>query len=254
MADVATKVFVHGNPETADIWSPLIVELRLRGIDNVVTLSPPGFGAPVPDNWNATILEYRDWLISQLEAIGGVIDLVGHDWGAGHVYSMLAARPDVVRSWAADCAGLVHPDYVWHDAAQGWQTPDVGEQMVAGMVAMTTEAFVETFSSLGMTNDVAREVKKGINDDMARCILQLYRDARQPAMSRLGDRLFLAQPRNGLVIIAENDHFAGSRDVMDEVAGILHADTAFISGVGHWWMCEKPAIAAQVLIDHWNSL
>ena len=146
MADVATKVFVHGNPETADIWSPLIVELRLRGIDNVVTLSPPGFGAPVPEKWNATIIEYRDWLISQLEAIGGVIDIVGHDWGAGHVYSMLAARPDVVRSWAADCAGLVHPDYVWHDAAQGWQTPDVGEQMVAGMVAMTTEAFVETFS------------------------------------------------------------------------------------------------------------
>ena len=254
MADVATKVFVHGNPETADIWSPLIVELRLRGIDNVVTLSPPGFGAPVPEKWNGTILEYRDWLISQLEAIGGVIDIVGHDWGAGHVYSMLAARPDVVRSWAADCAGLVHPDYVWHDAAQGWQTPDVGEQMVAGMVAMTTETFVETFSSLGMTSDVAREVKKGINDDMARCILRLYRDARQPAMARLGDRLFLAQPRNGLVIIAENDHFAGSRDVTDEVAGILHADTAFISGVGHWWMCEKPAIAAQVLIDHWNSL
>ena len=254
MSSSATVVFVHGNPETADIWSPLVVELRQRGIDNVITLSPPGFGAPTPTAWNATVIEYRDWLITQLESIGGAIHLVGHDWGAGHVFSALAARPDLVTTWAADCAGLLHPDYVWHDAAQGWQTPEVGEAMVQGMVEMADEVFTETFGALGMTPVVASQVKKGINTEMARCILALYRDARQPTMSRLGERLFLAQPRNGLVIMAENDHFAGSIESMEEVAGILNADTAFISGVGHWWMCEKPAVAAVALLDHWNSI
>lgn len=254
MSSSSTVVFVHGNPETADIWSPLIVELRQRGVDNVITLSPPGFGAPTPQGWNATILEYRDWLIEQLESIGGEIDLVAHDWGAGHVFSVLAARPTIARSWATDCAGLIHPDYVWHDAAQGWQTPDIGEAMVQGMVDMSDEAFVETFGALGMGTTVASQVKKGITTEMARCILALYRDAKQPAMSRLGERFFVAQPRNGLVIMAENDHFAGSKESMEEVAGIVHADTAFISGVGHWWMCEKPAVAAQVLIDHWESI
>ena len=41
-------VLVHGNPETAAIWDPLIAEL---GRDDVVALSPPGFGAPVPDGF-----------------------------------------------------------------------------------------------------------------------------------------------------------------------------------------------------------
>ena len=43
-------VFVHGNPETAAIWDPLIAAL---GRDDVVALSPPGFGAPTPDGWAA---------------------------------------------------------------------------------------------------------------------------------------------------------------------------------------------------------
>ena len=254
MADTATKVFVHGNPETADIWNLLFDELRKNGVEKIIALSPPGFGAKSVAGWNATAIEYRNWLINELKNIGGEIDLVAHDWGAGHAYAALAARPTLVRSWAADCAGLVHPDYVWHDAAQGWQTPEVGEQMVAGMVAMDTDTFVQTFSALGMTEEIARAVKAHVNDDMARCILALYRDAAQPYMSRLGERLFMAKPRNGLVIMAENDTFAGSLDVMEEVAGILDADTAFIGGVGHWWMCQKPAAAAQMLIDHWNSI
>ena len=125
--------------------------------------------------------------------------------------------------------------------------------MVAGMIAMDSDSFAQVFGGLGMTEPIARAVKAGLNDETARCILALYRDAAQPYMSRLGERAFVAQPRNGLVIMAENDTFVGSLDVMEEVAGILNADTAFIGGVGHWWMCEKPEAGAQMLLDHWNS-
>jgi pimeloyl-ACP methyl ester carboxylesterase len=45
-------VLVHGNPETAAVWEPLRAAL---GRDDVVCLSPPGFGAPVPDGWEATV-------------------------------------------------------------------------------------------------------------------------------------------------------------------------------------------------------
>ena len=41
-----TLVLVHGNPETAAIWDDLREQL---GRDDVIALSPPGFGAPVPD-------------------------------------------------------------------------------------------------------------------------------------------------------------------------------------------------------------
>ena len=57
------KVFVHGNPETDVIWSESVGELAERGADGIVLLSPPGCGAPVPDDWGATRSEYRDWLV-----------------------------------------------------------------------------------------------------------------------------------------------------------------------------------------------
>ena len=94
------KVFVHGNPETSAIWSALFDALRDKGIDDLVGLSPPGFGAPLPTGFEATQTGYRNWLVQELEQLGGDIDLVGHDWGTGHVLGVLAQRPDLLRSWA----------------------------------------------------------------------------------------------------------------------------------------------------------
>src|SRR5580700_5450136 len=42
-----TVVLVHGNPETDAIWGPLVDVL---GHEDVVRLSPPGFGSPLPDD------------------------------------------------------------------------------------------------------------------------------------------------------------------------------------------------------------
>jgi pimeloyl-ACP methyl ester carboxylesterase len=115
-----TVVLVHGNPETDAVWGPLVAEL---GRTDVVRLSPPGWGAPVPDGWGATIEEYRGWLVGELEAIGEPVDLVGHDWGGGHVANVATTRPDLLRTWCSDVLGVFEPDYVWHDIAQVWQTP-----------------------------------------------------------------------------------------------------------------------------------
>ncbi|MFM8794296.1 MAG: alpha/beta fold hydrolase [Acidimicrobiales bacterium] len=248
-----TKVFVHGNPETDSIWRPLARELSSRGITDVVLLSPPGFGAPAPDGWGGTQKEYRDWLLGQLRGIDGPVDLVGHDWGAGHVYGVLAAEPGIVRTWAADCAGLLHPDYVWHDAARTWQAPGDGEQSVEGLVSMGADGFAAVFGALGMGDEVARSVAAHVNDGMARCILSLYRSAAQPAMSRLGEAFRAAAPARGLVVIAENDHFAGTEQMHSEVADWVGAGTAHLPGVGHWWMTENPAAAADVLTAHWSA-
>ena len=87
-----TTVLIHGNPETDAIWTDLVCELTDRSVTDLVLLSPPGFGASIPDGWGATQLEYRDWLIAELEDLtsgGNPIDLVGHDWGAGHVFGVL---------------------------------------------------------------------------------------------------------------------------------------------------------------------
>lgn len=246
-----TKVFVHGNPETSAIWKPVVELLNDRRIKDIVLLSPPGFGSPTPKGWGATAREYTQWLADELKAIGGDIDLVGHDWGAGHVFRVLAEYPGIVRSWAADCVGLMHSNYVWHDAAQGWQTPEVGEQMVQGMVDMDADTFVAAFGGLGFSEDIAREMKTGIDTEMARCILALYRDAAQPAMRALGSRFIEQKPKRGLVIIAENDHFAGPHETHEEIAASVGAKVKHLEGCGHWWMLEKPEEAARMLAGHW---
>ncbi|MBJ7505753.1 MAG: hypothetical protein JHC86_08265, partial [Ilumatobacteraceae bacterium] len=50
-----TKVFVHGVPETSAMWDVLVHELHSQGVTNIVRLSPPGFGAPTPAGWGATV-------------------------------------------------------------------------------------------------------------------------------------------------------------------------------------------------------
>jgi len=181
-----TVVLVHGNPETDAIWGPLVDAL---GRDDVVRLSPPGFGAPLPDGFPATYLAYRDWLESELEGIAAPVDLVGHDWGGGHVVNAVMHRPELVRSWASDAVGLFDPDYVWHDLAQVWQTPGDGEELVNTLLGGTDQDRAERMASLGIPMDIATSMAPAQGPEMGRAILLLYRSARQPAMAEAGRAL-----------------------------------------------------------------
>jgi len=241
---MTTLVLVHGNPETAAVWGPLIREL---GSDDVKTLSPPGFGAPVPAGFSATADGYAAWLAAELESIGSPVDLVGHDWGGGHVMRIAVERPDLIRSWATDIAGCFAPDYVWHDMAQVWQTPGAGEDAVAGMTSAPLAERVALFQSLGLTEEVASAMAPEVNEDMAACILTLYRSAAQPAMAEFGGRLGEAASRPGLVIIPTEDHYTGGDKRARWAADQAGAEIAVLEGLGHWWMVQDPARGAEVL-------
>ena len=250
-----TVVFVHGNPETAAIWRPLTAAIAARGRADIVALSPPGFGAPVPDGFDPTMDHYADWLVGELEAIratGTEIDLLGHDWGAGHVYGALARRPDLVRTWAGDIAGVLHRDYVWHDMAQAWQTPDIGEQVIASMTGAADDDKIALFRGLGLPDDLAVELAAGLNDDMGRCILRLYRTGAQPAVGELGARLAAMDLPPGLVIDAELDVYIPS-ELSNDIARQLGAEVLRLDGRGHWWMVDDIDPVADSLLAFWSA-
>ena len=250
-----TVVLVHGNPETAAIWGPLTAALHVRGRADVVTLSPPGFGAPVPDGFDPTMDAYADWLVGELATIresGSEIDLLGHDWGAGHVYGALSRRPDLVRTWVGDIAGVLHTDYVWHDMAQAWQTPDIGEQVVAGMTGSSLEDRTALFAGLGLPDDIAGELAAGLDDEMGRCVLRLYRTGAQPAVGQLGDRLADMELPPGLIVDAELDEYIPS-NLSNEVAERLRAEVLRLDGRGHWWMVDDVDPVADALVTFWSS-
>ena len=244
-------MFVHGNPETSAIWGPLLAELQHP---DAVTLSPPGFGAPVADSFGATADEYVAWLVSELENQGGPVDLVGHDWGGGHVMRIAIERPDLIRSWAMDIAGCFAPDYVWHDLAQVWQTPGAGEEAVAGITSLPVADRASMFETLGMTPEIAAAVAAAADEAMGRCILALYRSAAQPAMARLGEGLGAAAARPGLVIIPTDDEYTGGEARARWSAGRAQAEVAVLKGLGHWWMIQDPTAGAAALRTFWSSV
>ena len=237
-------VLVHGNPETDAIWDELREHLQR---EDVVALSPPGFGAPVPDGFGATSDEYVAWLAGELERLDRPVDLVGHDWGGGHVCRVVAARPDLVRSWATDIAGCFDPAYVWHERAQVWQTPGAGEEAVAQQLAVPLERRTAFFQGLGMSSQAAERCATAFNEDMGRCILSLYRSATQPKMAQWGADLTPLRSRPGLVIIPTEDHYTGGEALARRAAERAGAHVAVLSGLGHWWMCQDPRRGADVL-------
>src|SRR5262249_40352753 len=192
-----TVVLVHGNPETEAIWDDLVPHLSDQ---NIVRLSPPGFGSVIPSGFDCSTDAYRDWLAAELKNLAQPIDLVGHDWGGGHVIRIAMDRPDLIRSWTTDILGILDADYVWHDLAQAWQTPEIGEQAVAQIVSIPTEDRAKLYESLGMTSAIARKVAAGANKDMGRAILALYRSAAQPVMRDLGTGLPRAAAKPGLAL------------------------------------------------------
>jgi pimeloyl-ACP methyl ester carboxylesterase len=241
---------VHGNPETAALWGPLLAELKR---DDVVCLSPPGFGAPTPQGWGATVEEYRLWLIGELERIGEPVHLVGHDWGGGHVVNVAMTRPDLLISWCSDILGCYDPDYVWHELAQVWQTPGAGEAALAAMAAQP-EARVNTLVAMGVTREVAEQMARGFDGEMVRCILALYRDAAQPRMATLARGLPSAAARPGLAVIASGDTYVGTDEMRRRAAERAGAQVATLDGLGHWWMVQDPARGAAMLTQFWASV
>ncbi len=245
-----TVCLVHGNPETAAVWNRL-APLLDRG--PVVRLSPPGFGAPVPPRFTATVEEYRRWLVTELERFGQPVHLVGHDWGGAHVVNVAMTRPELVRSWVCDVIGLFDEDYRWHDGVQVWATPGAGEEAVAAMIDPPVTERAAALVKKGMHQDVALPVAEGQNAAMGECILRLYRDAAQPAMAKLGRNLERAAARPGLSIIATEDSYA-TDEQRRRASARAGAEIAELDGLGHWWFTQDPQRGAATINDFWAGL
>jgi pimeloyl-ACP methyl ester carboxylesterase len=243
-----TAVFVHGVPETRAVWSGLLAALGRR---DSVALWLPGFDGVRPEGFGATMDEYAAWLVAQLERLDDPVDLVGHDWGGGFVVRVVSTRPELVRSWVTDAAGVGDPGFEWHDFAKIWQTPQAGEDFWDQQLALSALERAGVFRAFGVPAEPALDLASDVSLTMADCILDLYRSAVDVAKQWGPD--FAAIPAPGLVMIPGEDPFlsAASAARAAERAG---AKTAALGGLGHWWMLQDPARAAAVLREFWATV
>jgi pimeloyl-ACP methyl ester carboxylesterase len=240
-------VFVHGVPETPQIWDPLRAKL---GRSDVLTPRLPGFGSDRPAGFGATKDEYVAWLIGELETVGEPVDLVGHDWGGGFVVRVVSIRPDLVRSWVSDAAAIGHADFGWHDFAKIWQTPGEGEAFWDGQLALPADERGALLAAGGVPSEHATDLAGHVDSTMTACILDLYRSATEVGQEWAPDFRAVGPP--GLVLIASDDPFL-SQDLARSAAETAGATTAELAGLGHWWMLQDPDRAATTLESFWAS-
>jgi pimeloyl-ACP methyl ester carboxylesterase len=241
-------VFVHGVPETTEIWQPLVGALAR---DDIVTLALPGFGRQRPEGFGATKEDYVAWLIDALEGLAdvGPVDLVGHDWGGALVARAASQRADLLASWATDAAGICTPEFKWHDLALIWQTPGEGEAFWDGLRATSNEEQAAGLEAYGVPHEAALAMSAQVDETMVECILTLYRSALDVGAEWSPDFVDLAAP--GLSIIATEDPF-GVSGTAASAAHKAGAETVTLEGLGHWWMLQDPAAGAAMLEAFWS--
>ena len=236
-------VFVHGVPDTHRLWDGIRTYLTRR---DVVAVSLPGFDAALPPGFVPTKEAYVDWLVGEIERLGAPVDLVGHDWGSLLVQRVVSIRPDLIRTWACG-DGPVDVEYVWHDLAQQWQTPGVGE---AVMEVMTEQGLAEGLPAAGVPADIAVEVARHVDATMKACILGLYRSAIHVGAEWQADVEKVARP--ALVLWSKDDPYVAPR-FAERLAARVRGELVLLHGCGHWWPYERPAEAAAALERFWSA-
>lgn len=106
--DGTPVVLLHGFPERASCWREVSPLLHAQGFR---TYAPDqrGYSAGARPRGRSSYVveELVADVVALIEAIGGPVHLVGHDWGANVGWSVAARHPELVRSWTA--VSVPHP-------------------------------------------------------------------------------------------------------------------------------------------------
>lgn len=234
---------VHGVPDTHVVWDEVCAHLSRT---DVVRPDLPGFAAPLPDGFIPDKESYVAWLIGELEAVGEPVDLVGHDWGSLLVVRAATTRPDLIRTLAFG-GGPIDETYVWHDVAQLWQQPEIGEQV---MEAMTPEAMAVALPGMGLTTAQAARTAANITPAMKAAILALYRSA-VTVGAEWGPALDAPFDRPSLALWGGDDVYAPP-EYGDRMADRLGGDSIIFDACGHWWPASRPEAVAAALEELWG--
>jgi pimeloyl-ACP methyl ester carboxylesterase len=166
------------------------------------------------------------------------------------VVRVVSTRPELVRSWVTDAAGVGDAGFEWHDLAKIWQTPQAGEDFWEQQLAAPAQERAGVFQMFGVPAEAALDLASQLSLTMTDCILDLYRSAVD--VGRQWGPDFAAIPAPGLVIIPGEDPFLSVAPAA-RAAARAGARTVALDGLGHWWMLPEPARGAAVLREFWAT-
>jgi pimeloyl-ACP methyl ester carboxylesterase len=236
-------VCIHGNPDSADAWQPLLA--RSAELGRVLAPDLPGFGrSERPGAFVADVDTFDRWLPALLDELGiERARLVAHDWG-GYALAALAQRPELIDRIAGFNVLPLDGGYHWHFVARLlWQRPLIGE---LSMLTLRPWLLKQLLPRASGTNSYLPDATidgffRHIDPGMKRAILQLYRSGTPARLAWAGRRLETVDcPK--LMLWGTGDGFVSTRDGRRYAHWLGDCTFEPIHGAGHWPMIEAPWI------------
>jgi pimeloyl-ACP methyl ester carboxylesterase len=244
-------LFLHGNPDSSDIWTDVVAQLRASF--RCIAPDLPGFGrSKVSRDFDYSFENLGRFLDEAIAGIGVTepVHLVAHDFGGAFAMTWAILRPERVRSITV----INHPFFVsgyrWHNWARIWRTPPVGE---LSMLLMNWPLFRRSVrrGSRKLSDEKIRRAYAFVDRDTKRAVLRLYRAADPPSFAEWETRMLAttaAVPT--LVLWGEHDPYI-PRWVADRFGArqvIVYPES------GHWAPAEVPGRVAKDLLDFYGRL
>ncbi|RMH22410.1 MAG: alpha/beta fold hydrolase, partial [Acidobacteria bacterium] len=200
-------LFLHGNPDSAELWRGVID--RLAGRCRCLAPDLPGFGrTPAPADFDCSLPRLAAFVEELVQALDveAPLDLVVHDFGGPYGLAWAVEHPDRVRRLVA-INTLFFADYRWHFWGRVWRTPVLGE---LSMLLMNRWLFARELrrGSPGLPRDHVRRAYALTSPAMKRMVLRLYRATDPRRFAGWEERLLeLAAHRPTLVLWGERDPY-----------------------------------------------
>jgi pimeloyl-ACP methyl ester carboxylesterase len=236
-------LFLHGNPDTGEVWDGVLAGLP-AGLRCLVPDLPGFGGSEAPPKFDFGLEAQAGWVGGVLDAarVSGPVDLVVHDVGGAYGLSFVVRHPERVRRVVIFNTSFDR-DYRWHPWARVWRTPLLGE---LSMAAMNWPLFAREIrrSIPGIGEDRLRAMYRRITPTAKRAVLQWYRAANPERLAGWDEQLRqrLAE-RPSLVLWGDRDPYIPAR--FAERFGAR--EVRRFAEHGHWLMVERPEIAAAAI-------
>lgn len=223
-------LFLHGNPDSGDLWQPIID--RVQDQFDCYAVDLPGYGrSQVPPQMDLSLegmARFVDELVTAA-AIPTPLNLVMHDFGGPFGLPWAIRHPDKVRRLIISNT-VFNSGYTWHPTARLLRMPLLGELVTW---ATPRKAFANAVQDAAPKLDKGyiEHMMNGMHNSAKRMALRLYR-ATDPANYAAWEeglhRLTASVPT--LVIWGDRDPFADAR-YADQFGAqeVIH-----LADVGHW--------------------
>lgn len=245
----APILFLHGNPDSSDIWGGIIPKLS----PGYRCIAPdlPGFGrSSAPEDFDYS-LEGMAGFVDDLVTTLGIkepVNLVVHDIGGPFGLAWAVKYPAKVRSVVITNT-VFHADYRWHLFGRLWRTPVVGEvvQALTSRSGFTRELLR---ASRKLTRAQIHQTYALVTPSVKRMMLRWYRAADPSNFAGWEEKLRLILARKpSLVLWADHDPYISGHYAERFGAGAVE----HFPDAGHWLPAEESELVAQRLLRFYDA-